>query len=165
MPRTGKVPKRIIAADPIYQNILVTRLINKVMTSGKKTVAQKIVYETFENIKAQGEDPVKTFEDALENITPKMEVRPRRVGGASYMVPMEVRGTRRQSLALSWLVDSARSRALVEITQRPKNKPVMIAKLTAEIMEAAKGAGKAVNKKEEMNRMAEANKAFAHFRW
>lgn len=165
MPRTGKVPKRLIAPDPIYQSIIVARLINKVMTEGKKTIAQKIVYETFENIKTQGHDPIETFERALENITPKMEVKPRRVGGASYMVPMEVRGTRRQSLALSWLVESARKRTAAEIVERPKNKPLMIAKLTAEIMEASSGTGKAVSKREEMNRMAEANKAFAHFRW
>lgn len=165
MPRTGKIEKRKIEADPIYANQTVARLINKVMTEGKKTIAQKIVYETFKNIKAQGLDPLKTFETALENITPKMEVRPRRVGGASYMVPMEVRGTRRQSLALSWLVASARSRSAKEIQDRVKNKPLMIAKLTAEITEAAGGSGKAVSKREEMNRMAEANKAFAHFRW
>ena len=165
MPRTGKVPKRQITPDPVFQNPLVSRLINKVMKEGKKTVAQKIVYETFESIKSQGADPIETFEKALENITPKMEVKPRRVGGASYMVPMEVRGTRRQSLAISWLVQSARSRSAKEIEAKPKNKPLMIAKLTAEILEASQGTGKAVSKKEEMNRMAEANKAFAHFRW
>lgn len=165
MPRTGKITKRQIAPDPIYQNPNVTRLVNKVMKEGKKTVAQKIVYETLGNIEALGQDPIKTFEKALENITPKMEVRPRRVGGASYMVPMEVRGTRRQSLALSWLVSSARTRTAKDIQDRPKNKPLMIAKLTAEIMEAAQGSGKAVSKREEMNRMAEANKAFSHFRW
>ncbi len=165
MPRTGKVPKRAVAPDPIFQNPLVSRLINKIMKEGKKTVAQKIVYETFENIKTQGEDPIETFEKALDNISPKMEVRPRRVGGASYMVPMEVRGNRRQSLAISWLVQSARSRSAKDFTDKPKNKPLMIAKLTAEILEASQGAGKAVSKKEEMNRMADANKAFAHFRW
>ena len=110
MPRTGKVPKRQITPDPIYQNPLIARLINKIMKEGKKSVAQKIVYETFKNIESQGKDPLQMFEKALENITPRMEVRPRRVGGASYMVPMEVRGPRRQSLALSWLVASARAR-------------------------------------------------------
>lgn len=165
MPRTGKIPKRSIMPDPIYQSPIVAKLINKVMQEGKKTVAQKIVYETFKNIKLQDLDPVQTFEKALENIAPKMEVRPRRVGGASYMVPTEVRGPRRQSLAISWLVQSARARTSKEITHKPKNKPLMIAKLTAEITEAAQGAGKAVAKREEMNRMAEANKAFAHFRW
>ncbi len=165
MPRSGKIERRKIKADPIYQSPTVAKLINKVMNEGKKALAQTIVYESFNNIKAQNQDPLKTFEKALENITPKMEVRPRRVGGASYMVPMEVRGTRRQSLAISWLVESAKKRPLPQAADRPKNKPVMIAKLTQEILEAAQGAGHAISKKEEMHRMAEANKAFAHFRW
>src|SRR3990167_11492097 len=164
MPRSGKVEKRKTPPDPIYQNPLVAKLINKMMVDGKKSLAEKIVYLTFENIKNAGQDPVKTFEKALENITPKMEVRPRRVGGASYMVPMEVRGARRQSLALTWLVTAARNRSAKEV-ERLKNKPLMISKLTAEILDAAQGTGKAVAKREEMNRMAEANKAFAHFRW
>ena len=135
------------------------------MQSGKKSVAQKIVYESFQNIKENGQDPLKTFEKALENVMPKMEVRPRRVGGASYMVPMEVRGSRRQSLALSWIVEAARSQAASSVVQKPKNKPLMIVKLTDEIVKAAEGTGSAVAKKEGMHRMAEANKAFAHFRW
>ena len=165
MPRSGKVEKRKTPPDPIYQNPLVAKLINKMMVDGKKSLAEKIVYLTFENIKNAGQDPVKTFEKALENITPKMEVRPRRVGGASYMVPMEVRGARRQSLALSWLVLAARKRPLPEPKDRPKNKPLMINKLTQEILDAAQNQGSAFAKKEEMHRMAEANKAFAHFRW
>lgn len=165
MPRTGRVEKRKTIPDPIYHNPLVAKLINKVMKEGKKSVAQTIVYNAFDNIKAQGKDPLQTFEKAVENIAPKMEVRPRRVGGASYMVPMEVRGSRRQSLALSWLVTAARNRALPELKDRPKNKPIMTFKLTREILEAAAGEGGAVNKKAEMHRMAEANKAFAHFRW
>lgn len=165
MPRTGKVPKRQIQPDPIYNNLIVAKLINKIMTEGKKTIAQSIVYGAFDTIKSQGKDPIETFEKALENITPKMEVRPRRVGGASYMVPMEVRGSRRQSLALSWLVESARAKTAKEFEERPKNKPLMISKLAGEILAAAGGEGKAVSKREEMNRMAEANKAFAHFRW
>lgn len=165
MPRSGKVEKRQIQADPLYNNLQVAKLINKVMISGKKALAQKIVYEVFNNIKDKGHDPIRTFEKALENITPRMEVRPRRVGGASYMIPMEVRGLRRQSLALSWLVSAARTREAKEITDRPKNKHLMVAKLTAEILDAAEGQGKAVTKKDEMHRMAEANKAFAHFRW
>lgn len=164
MPRTGKVPKRATVAEPIYNNPVIAKLINKLMVDGKKSVAQKIVYGTFKNIEAKGEDPIKTFEKALENVTPKMEVRPRRVGGASYMVPMEVRGSRRQSLALTWLVISARARSAKDV-ERIKNRPLMISKLTAEIMEAAAGSGKAVGKRDEMNRMAEANKAFSHFRW
>jgi len=165
MPRTGKVPKRQIQPDSIYNSLIVAKLINKIMTEGKKTIAQKIVYETFSAIKEQGQDPIATLEKALENIMPKMEVKPRRVGGASYMVPIEVRGPRRQSLAITWLVTSARARTAKEIEVKPKNKPLMIAKLTAELTQAANNEGKAVAKKEEMNRMAEANKAFAHFRW
>lgn len=128
-------------------------------------MAQTIVYESFNNIKSNGSDPVETFEKAVENATPRMEVRPRRVGGASYMVPMEVRGPRRQALALNWLITAARNRQLPEAKDRPKNKPVMITKLTQEILDASQGEGGAVSKKAEMHRMAEANKAFAHFRW
>jgi len=165
MPRTGRIAKKSIEPDPIYGSPVVAKLINKVMTDGKKAIAQKIVYETFATIKAQGHDPITLFEKAVDNITPKMEVRPRRVGGASYMVPSEVRGGRKQSLALSWLVAAARARSVGEVTDKPKNKPLMIAKLTLEIMQAAEGSGKAVSKKDDMHRMAEANKAFAHFRW
>ncbi len=164
MPRTGKIPKRQIDADPLYQSSLVAKLINKLMISGKKTIAQKAVYGAFEHIKDKGQNPLTTFEKALENITPKMEVRPRRVGGASYMVPMEVRGARRQSLAITWLILSARSRSVKEI-EIIKKLPIIAAKLATEIQEAAQGTGKAVGKREEMHRMAEANKAFAHFRW
>ena len=135
------------------------------MKDGKKTIAQKIVYEAFEVIKQKGEDPLKTLEKALDNISPKMEVKPRRVGGASYMVPIEVRGPRRSSLAISWLVDAARSRSSKDFDEKPKNKPLMILKLATEIMNAATGTGKAFAKREEMHRMAEANKAFSHFRW
>jgi len=165
MPRTGKVEKRQIQQDPLYQNFLVAKLINKIMEEGKKALAQKIVYGAFDVIKTKGQDPLKTFEKAIENITPRMEVRPRRVGGASYMVPMEVRGARKQSLAISWLVTAARNRSVKEITDRPKNKPLMTTKLFNEILDAAQGTGRAVSKKEEMHRIAEANKAFAHFRW
>jgi small subunit ribosomal protein S7 len=164
MPRTGRIEKRQIEPDPIFQNPTIAKFTNKLMVSGKKALAQKIVYEAFEKIKEKGQDPLKTFERALENITPKMEVRPRRVGGASYMVPMEVRGVRRQSLALTWLVKAAQSRSAKEV-EKLKNKPLIISKLATEILEAAEGHGKAVTKKEEMHRMAEANKAFSHFRW
>lgn len=165
MPRTGRVEKRKIIPDPIYQNTLVAKLISKVMKEGKKSVAQTIVYKSFEKIKSEGKDPLQTFEKAVENATPKIEVRPRRVGGASYMIPMEVRGSRRQALALSWLISAARNRQLPDLKDRPKNKPVMIVKLSQEILDASIGEGGAVSKKEEMHRMAEANKAFAHFRW
>ena len=164
MSRTGRIEKKQIQPDPIYQKPQVAKLINKLMVSGKKSLAQKIVYEAFKLIAQKDKDPLATFESALENITPRMEVRPRRVGGASYMVPMEVRGPRRQSLAISWLVTSARNRSSKE-TEQLKNKTLMIVKLATEILEAAQGTGKAVSKKEEMHRMAEANKAFAHFRW
>lgn len=164
MPRTGKIKKRPVAFDPIYNNSTIAKLINKVMVDGKKSIAEKIVYEAFKTIEEKALDPIKTFEKALENITPKMEVKSRRVGGASYMVPTEVRGPRRQSLALSWLVSAARSRSAKDV-ERLKNKPLMISKLVTEILEAASGSGKAVSKREEMNRMAEANKAFSHFRW
>src|SRR3989344_8003035 len=147
MPRTGKVPKRQIEADPIYQNPVLAKFINKLMISGKKSVAQKAVYGAFESIKGKGQDPIVTFEKALENVMPKMEVRPRRVGGASYMVPMEVRGPRRQSLALNWLITAARNRQLPEVKDRPKNKPVMITKLSQEILDAANGEGGAVSNK------------------
>lgn len=164
MPRTGKVPKRHVASDSIYQNPVVAKFINKVMVSGKKTIAQKAVYGAFEYIKTQGQDPIITFEKALDNVMPKMEVRPRRVGGASYMVPMEVRGSRRQSLAISWIVNAARNRSPKE-TERINKLPKIASKIAAEIMAAASGEGSAVAKREEMNRMADANKAFAHFRW
>lgn len=164
MPRTGKVPKRQISADPIYNNPTVAKFINKLMQSGKKSIAQKAVYGAFAYLREKGQEPAPTFEKALENVMPKMEVRPRRVGGASYMVPMEVRGARRQSLAISWLVAAARKRP-VKDTQRIKNLPLIAAKVAAEIEAAAKGEGSAVAKREEMHRMAEANKAFAHFRW
>lgn len=164
MPRTGKVPKRQIAADPIYNHPIVAKFINKLMKSGKKTIAQKAVYGALEQLHAKGQDPIQTFEKALENVTPKMEVRPRRVGGASYMVPMEVRGSRRQSLAISWLVMGARKRNAKEV-EKIKNLPIIASKVAAEIEAAAKGEGVAVSKRQEMMRMAEANKAFAHFRW
>jgi len=164
MARSKRAEKRYIPSDPIYKNQIVAKLINKVMMQGKKDMANKIVYGALENIKNEGNDPIQTLEKAVENVTPKMEVRPRRVGGASYMVPMEVRGPRRMSLALSWLVASARARKPQDV-KSIKNKPIMLSKLTTEISEASQGEGNAVNKKEEMHRMAEANKAFAHFRW
>src|SRR3990167_3933146 len=115
MPRSGKVEKRQITADSIYQNLTVAKLINKLMKDGKKALAKKIVYEALKDIEAKGQNPLTVLESALENVTPKMEVRPRRVGGASYMVPMEVRGPRRLSLALSWIVVAARSRTPSEV--------------------------------------------------
>ncbi|MGB9911427.1 MAG: 30S ribosomal protein S7 [Microgenomates group bacterium] len=159
MPRSGPVKKRVLPPDPIYNSRLVTRLINRVMKDGKKTIAQKHVYKAFEIIKEKtGKNPLEIFTQALENIKPTMEVRPRRVGGAAYQVPMPVRGSRRESLAIRWLVLYAR--------QRPnKEYHHFYEKLAAEIMDAFQNQGGAVKKKEEVHRMAEANKAFAHFRW
>lgn len=159
MPRKGPVKPREVKPDPIYNSRLVTKLINRSMRDGKKTVAQKQVYGAFELIKKETKkDPLEIFSQAVENIKPTMEVRPRRVGGAAYQVPMPVRGPRRESLAIRWLILAARS--------RPNSQYHTYAeKLAAEIMDAAKGEGGAVRKRQEMERMAEANRAFAHFRW
>ena len=138
---------------------MVTKLINKVMRAGRKPLAQKIVYSAFDIIKEKdGLDPLNTFTEALKNVSPKVEVKARRVGGDSYQVPMEVRGARKDSLAIRWLVDAARSKS-------NKEYKTMIEKLAAEIVAASKGEGDAVRKKEIMHKMADANKAFSHFRW
>jgi len=159
MPRKGPVKKRILPLDLIYQSRLVSRLINRVMKDGKKSVAQKQVYQAFELIKEKTKQhPLEVFTKALENVKPKMEVRPRRIGGAAYQVPMPVRGDRRESLAIRWLVLYARQRSNSEYHH-------FYEKLAAEILDAAQNQGGAVKKKEEVHRMAEANKAFAHFRW
>lgn len=159
MPRTGRVKKRILPPDPLYQSRLVTRLINRVMKNGKKTIAQKHVYRALEAIKEKTKKkPLAVLEQAIENIKPTMEVRPRRVGGAAYQVPMPVRGDRRESLAIRWLILAARARPNQEYHHFWK-------KLTAEILAAYQKEGGAVRKKEEVHRMAEANRAFAHFRW
>lgn len=156
MPRRGKIAKREVLADPIYNSKLVTRLVNSIMLDGKKGVAQKIVYEAFETVKEKtGNDPLEMFEKAMENIMPSLEVKARRVGGATYQVPMEVRPARRQTLGLRWL--TAYSRARSERT--------MAERLAGEIMDAANNTGSAVKKREDTHKMAESNKAFAHFRW
>jgi small subunit ribosomal protein S7 len=159
MPRKGSVKKRILPPDPLYQSRLVNRLINRVMKDGKKTVAQKQVYQTFNLIEQKTKKhPLEVFTKALENIKPTMEVRSRRVGGAAYQVPMPVRGDRRESLAIRWLIQFAR--------QRPsKEYHYFYEKLAAEILDASQNQGGAVKKKQDVHRMAEANKAFAHFRW
>ena len=158
MPRKGPVKLREPQPDPIYKNRLVTKLTNRLMKDGKKSVIQKEVYEAFDLIKEKGEDPIKIFTKAIENIKPTMEVRPRRVGGAAYQVPMPVRGPRKESLAIRWLVFSARARSNSEFK-------TFAQKLAAEFFEAANGEGGAVKKKQEMERVAEANRAFSHFRW
>ncbi|PJC69353.1 30S ribosomal protein S7 [candidate division WWE3 bacterium CG_4_8_14_3_um_filter_42_11] len=160
MSRSGKISKRKeIQPDPIYQNVLVSKFINRLMIQGKKSLARKILYQAFEKIKQeQKKDPLEIFESAMRNVEPKLEVRPRRVGGASYQVPMEVRGQRRETLAIRWLIQAARERPNKECH-------TMVDKLAAEFLAAAQNTGVAVKKREDTHRMSEANKAFAHFRW
>ncbi|MFA5932749.1 MAG: 30S ribosomal protein S7 [Microgenomates group bacterium] len=158
MPRAGKVERRIIEADPIYNSKLVSRFINRVMVDGKKTIAQKLVYQALEIIEKGGKNPLTIFETAISNAAPKMEVRPRRVGGASYQIPQEVRGDRREALAIRWIVMAARSRSNKEYHSFGE-------KLAAELIDAAEGKGIAIKKKEDMLKVAESNRAFAHFRF
>ena len=156
MPRKGPVPKREVLPDPVYGNIVVTKLINNVMLDGKKGVAQKIVYGAFDKVAEKtGKEALEAFQEAIANITPALEVKARRVGGATYQVPIEIRADRKQALALRWLVTFARER----------NERTMIDRLAGEIMDARNNTGGAVKRKETMHAMAEANKAFAHFRW
>jgi small subunit ribosomal protein S7 len=156
MPRKGPVPPRVIPPDVVYGNVMVQRLINKVMTRGKKTLAERIVYGALRLVEQRsGQDPVRVLEKALQNVMPVLEVKPRRVGGANYQVPVEVRPERRVSLGIRWLVEYAR--------QRPERG--MVEKLAREILDASQGQGGAVKRREEVHRMAEANKAFAHYRW
>ncbi len=156
--RGKRVTRTLPAADPVYGNRLLTRLINRVMERGKKRTAEALVYGALDIIKEKGEDPIKVFETAVNTIGPKMEVRPRRVGGASYQVPMEVRGDRRVSLALRWLVMFAKKRSNREYH-------TFAQKLAVEISEAAQGVGEAIKKRDTIHRAAEANRAFAHFKW
>ena len=156
VPRRGNVPKREILPDPVYGSVLVTRLINSVMLDGKKGVAQKVVYGAFDQIKEKTEkDPIEVFNQAMENIMPAVEVKTRRVGGANYQVPIEVRPERRQTLGLRWLTNYSRARS--EKTMRER--------LAGEIMDACNNTGASVKKREDTHKMAEANKAFSHFRW
>ena len=156
MPRRGNIPKREVLADPLYGSKVVTKLVNNVMLDGKKGTAKEIVYGAFEEIKEKtGEDPLEVFEKAMNNIMPVLEVKARRVGGANYQVPVEVRPERRETLGLRWLVRYTRAR----------NEKGMKLKLAREIMDAANGMGASVKKKEDTHKMAEANKAFAHYRW
>ncbi len=156
MPRRGSIAKRDVLADPLYQSKLVTRLINNIMLDGKKGVAQKIVYEAFEIVKTKTDrDPLEAFEQAMENIMPLLEVKARRMGGATYQVPMEVRPERRQTLGLRWITKYARLRSEKTMKER----------LAGEIIDAMNGTGGACKKREDTHKMAEANKAFAHYRW
>lgn len=156
MPRRGKIAKRDVLPDPLYNSKLVTRLVNNIMLDGKKGVAQKIVYGAFDIIKEEtGKEPLEVFEAAMENVMPSLEVKARRVGGATYQVPMEVRPERRQTLGLRWMTNYARQR----------NERTMKERLAAEIMDAMNGTGGAAKKRDDTHKMAEANKAFAHYRW
>lgn len=158
MPRRKKVFDKRLVADPVYKNIVVTKLINRSMKDGKKSVAQRQIYDAFEIIKAKGNDPMQIFSQAMDTISPTLEVRSRRVGGAAYQIPMPVQGDRKDSLAIRWLIFAARARSNSEFKTYAQ-------KLAAEIMDAAKGEGGAVKKKLDSEKMAEANRAFAHFRW
>ena len=156
MPRRGNVPKREILPDPMYNSVLVTKLVNSIMLDGKKGVAQKVVYGAFDLIKEKTEkEPLEVVTQAMENIMPSLEVKARRVGGATYQVPMEVRPARRQTLGLRWLTNYSRARSERTMAER----------LAGEIMDAANNTGSAVKKREDTHKMAESNKAFAHFRW
>ena len=156
MPRKGYIAKREVLPDPMYNSKIVTKLINNIMLDGKKAVAQKIVYDAFDIVKEKEQkDPLEVFETALENIMPVLEVKARRVGGATYQVPLEIRPERRQTLGLRWLVTYARKR----------HEKSMAEKLAGEIIDAINGNGGAFKKKEDTHRMAEANKAFAHYKW
>ena len=156
MPRKGHIVKRDVLADPLYDNKVVTKLVNTVMLDGKKGVAQKIVYGAFAKVEEKaGKPALEIFEGAMNNIMPALEVKARRIGGATYQVPIEVRPDRRQALALRWLVNFSRARGEKTMSER----------LAKELMDAANGTGASVKKKEDTHKMAEANKAFAHFRW
>ena len=156
MPRRGKISKRDVLPDPLYNSKLVTKLVNNIMLDGKKGIAQGIVYDAFEIMQAKtGENPLDTFQKALENIMPTLEVKARRVGGSTYQVPMEVRPERRQTLGLRWLITYSRARGERTMAER----------LAGEIMDAINNTGSAVKKKEDTHKMAEANKAFSHFKW
>lgn len=156
MPRKGCVVKRDVLPDPVFKSKLVTRLINNVMLDGKKSVAQKIVYGAFEIIKEKTErEPLEVFQEAMDNVMPVLEISARRVGGTVYQVPMEVRAERRQTLGLRWIT----------LFSRKRGEKTMIERLAAEIMDAVNSSGGAHKKREDTHRMAEANKAFAHFRW
>lgn len=156
MPRRGFVPKREVLPDPIYNSVLVTKLVNGIMYDGKKGVAQKVVYGAFEIIKEKtSKDPLEAFNQAMENVMPVLEVKARRVGGATYQVPIEVRPERRQTLGLRWIISYSRARS--EKTMRER--------LAGEIIDAMGNAGNAVKKREDTHKMADANKAFAHYRW
>ena len=156
MPRRGFIPKREVLPDPVYGTTIITKLINQVMYDGKRGVAQAVCYDAFDIVAAKtGKEAMEVFNQAIANIMPAMEVKARRVGGSTYQVPIEIRPERRQTLALRWIVDFSRNRGEKTMAER----------LAAELLDASANTGAAVRRKEEMHRMAEANKAFAHYRW
>jgi len=156
MARGGHIRKRPLSPDPLYGSRLVTRFVNRTMSDGKKSTAERVVYGALTRIKDQAQrEPLETFETALRNVSPRMEVRPRRVGGASYQVPMEVRGDRKEALAIRWILIAAKNRSGRSMAE----------KLASELVDAATGTGAAIKKRDDTHKMAEANKAFAHFRW
>ena len=156
MPRKGHIQKRDVLADPVYKNKVVTKLVNNIMLDGKKGVAQKIVYGAFDEVaEKSGKDAIEVFEEAMNNIMPQLEVKARRIGGVTYQVPIEVRPDRRQALALRWLT----------LYSRKRSEKTMKERLANEILDASNNTGASVKKKEDMHKMAEANKAFAHYRW
>ena len=156
MPRRGFIPKREVLPDPVHVTVVVTKLINQIMLDGKRGVAQQVCYNAFDMIKEKtGKEANEVFQQALNNVMPQLEVKARRVGGATYQVPVEIRPERRQTLALRWIVDFSRKRGEKTMAER----------LAGELLDASNNTGAAVKRKEEMHRMAEANKAFAHYRW
>ena len=156
MPRRREIPKRELAADPVYSSTLVTKFINTVMSDGKKSTAERILYKSFDIIKERtGDDPLKVFKKALDNVKPSLEVKSRRVGGSNYQVPVEVNPNRRLSLSIRWLIGYSRQRREKTMAQRLAN----------ELLDAANGVGSAVKRREDTHKMAESNKAFAHYRW
>jgi len=156
LPRRGYIAKREILPDPLYQSKVVSQFISKIMYSGKKGVAEKVMYEAFDLIKEKtGKDPLEVFQQAMKNVMPVLEVKARRVGGATYQVPVEVRAERRTALAMRWLISYARKRG----------EKTMVEKLAGELMDAASGVGASIKKREDTHKMAEANRAFAHYRW
>ncbi len=158
MSRSNKISKPLLPADPVYGNRLVSRFVNRVMVSGKKRTAETVVYKALDMIKEKGEDPIKVFELAINSVGPKMEVKSRRVGGASYQVPTEVRGDRRVALAIRWIIQYASKRSNREFKSFSE-------KLATELLEASKGLGESIKKRDTVHRMADANRAFAHFKW
>ena len=156
MPRKGPAPRRELLPDPIYRSVLVTQVVNKIMQRGKRSTAERIVYDAMTTIEEKtGTDPVVTLKRAIDNVKPQLEVKSRRVGGATYQVPVEVRASRRQALAMRWVIEAARARSEKSMAHR----------LAHELLDAAESRGNAVRKREDTHRMAEANRAFAHYRW